>query len=85
MTGLPALVVDASDPTPPYEQLRRQLAELVGAGAAAKEIHSGAGDAALIVRVDPRQVPQKGETIWVAIRPGERHAFSAASGARINA
>jgi GntR family transcriptional regulator len=27
------LTVDAGDPTPPYEQLRRQLADLVGAGA----------------------------------------------------
>jgi len=27
-----ALRVDASDPTPPYEQLRRQLADLIGAG-----------------------------------------------------
>jgi DNA-binding transcriptional regulator YhcF (GntR family) len=32
VTGLPALVVDAVDPTPPYEQLRRQLADLIGAG-----------------------------------------------------
>ncbi|MDT0167288.1 sn-glycerol-3-phosphate ABC transporter ATP-binding protein UgpC [Actinotalea sp. AC32] len=57
--------------------------ELVGAGAAAREIHSGAGDAQVIVRVDPRQVPMKGDTIWVAIRPGERHVFSAANGQRI--
>jgi GntR family transcriptional regulator len=28
----PLLVVDTTDPTPPYEQLRRQLADLVGAG-----------------------------------------------------
>ena len=27
------LTVDPDDPTPPYEQLRRQLADLVGAGA----------------------------------------------------
>jgi GntR family transcriptional regulator len=27
------LVVDPGDPTPPYEQLRRQLLDLVGAGA----------------------------------------------------
>lgn len=32
MSGVPALVVDTRDPTPPYEQLRRQLAELIGAG-----------------------------------------------------
>jgi GntR family transcriptional regulator len=28
----PALVVSTDDPTPPYEQLRRQLADLIGAG-----------------------------------------------------
>ena len=28
----PALVVDTHDPTPPYEQLRRQLADLISAG-----------------------------------------------------
>jgi GntR family transcriptional regulator len=30
VTSPPTLVVDSADPTPPYEQLRRQLAELVG-------------------------------------------------------
>jgi GntR family transcriptional regulator len=29
MTGQPALIVDTGDPTPPYEQLRRQLALLI--------------------------------------------------------
>ena len=28
----PSLVVDTRDPTPPYEQLRRQLVDLIGAG-----------------------------------------------------
>jgi GntR family transcriptional regulator len=28
----PSLVVEADDPTPPYEQLRRQLVDLIGAG-----------------------------------------------------
>lgn len=32
MSGVPALVVDTTDPTPPYEQLRRQFADLIGAG-----------------------------------------------------
>ena len=32
MSGAPALVVDGADPTPPYEQLRRQLADLIGGG-----------------------------------------------------
>ena len=29
MTTRPALIVDTGDPTPPYEQLRRQLADLI--------------------------------------------------------
>jgi len=49
----------------------------------AASVHSGAGEAQVIVRVDPRQVPGKGETIWVKIRPGEQHLFHAGSGVRI--
>ncbi|WP_062530309.1 ABC transporter ATP-binding protein [Demequina rhizosphaerae] len=37
-----------------------------------------------IVRVDPRDVPSKGDTIWVSIRPGEQHVFSAATQQRIS-
>jgi multiple sugar transport system ATP-binding protein len=50
---------------------------------AAVSITSGAGDAQIIVRVDPRQVPAKGETIAVLIRTGEQHLFHAGSGERI--
>ncbi len=32
MSSVPALVVDTADPTPPYEQLRRQLADLISTG-----------------------------------------------------
>ena len=32
MTAPVALVVDPDDPTPPYEQLRRQVRDLVGGG-----------------------------------------------------
>jgi DNA-binding transcriptional regulator YhcF (GntR family) len=32
VTGRPVLSVDASDPTPPYEQLRRQFRDLIEAG-----------------------------------------------------
>ena len=32
----------------------------------------------VIVRIDPRSVPDKGERIWVAIRQGEQHLFSPA-------
>ena len=31
MTARPLLTVDTGNPTPPYEQLRRQLAELIQA------------------------------------------------------
>ncbi|WP_456786735.1 ABC transporter ATP-binding protein [Cellulomonas sp. P5_C5] len=51
----------------------------------ADAVHSGAGDAQVIVRVDPRQVPAKGETIYVRIREGETHLFHAGSGQRIEA
>ena len=33
MTGPPPLRVDTTDPTPPYEQLRRQFVDLIGSGA----------------------------------------------------
>ena len=59
--------------------------ELVNAGSAAKEIRSGAGEGEIIVRVDPRDVPRKGDTVWVGIRPGELHCFSASTGERLNA
>ena len=52
---------------------------------AAEHITSGAGDAQLIVRVDPRRVPMKGDHIWVKIREGESHVFSATSGERLPA
>jgi len=38
----------------------------------------------VVVRVDPRQVPQKGQTIAVRIRPGEQHLFHAGSGRRFD-
>ncbi|MGN8245077.1 ABC transporter ATP-binding protein [Cellulomonas soli] len=50
---------------------------------AAEAVTSGAGDAQVIVRVDPRQVPGKGQTIYVRIRTGEQHLFHAGSGERI--
>ncbi|MBO3085002.1 ABC transporter ATP-binding protein [Cellulomonas fengjieae] len=49
----------------------------------ADAVHSGAGDAQVIVRVDPRQVPMKGETIHIRIREGETHLFHAGSGERM--
>ncbi len=49
----------------------------------ATTIHSGAGDAQVIVRIDPRQVPAKGETISVKVRPNDLHLFHAGTGERI--
>ncbi|MCB2412819.1 sn-glycerol-3-phosphate ABC transporter ATP-binding protein UgpC [Demequina sp. TTPB684] len=49
-----------------------------------KDIHFAAGDSQMVVRIDPRDVPKKGDTIWVTIREGEQHTFSAASGARLS-
>ncbi|WP_084075154.1 ABC transporter ATP-binding protein [Demequina sp. NBRC 110052] len=42
------------------------------------------GSGEVIVRVDPRDVPKKGDSIWVKIREGEQHVFSAATGERIS-
>src|SRR5665647_3050627 len=53
-------------------------------GEAKKEISSGAGEGEIIVRVDPRNVPRKGDTVWVGIRTGELHCFSASTGERLN-
>ncbi|MFV0427182.1 MAG: ABC transporter ATP-binding protein [Beutenbergiaceae bacterium] len=53
------------------------------AGEAAEHISSGAGDAQVIVRIEPRQPPMKGDTIWVKIREGQEHVFSPATGKRL--
>jgi len=52
--------------------------------AGAARLTSGAGESQVIVRVDPRRVPAKGETIWVRVREGEQHAFHAGSGLRFD-
>jgi len=57
---------------------------LEGAHDEAENMHSGAGDAHVIVRVDPRSVPKMGDQIWVTIRPGTQHYFAAATGERIS-
>jgi multiple sugar transport system ATP-binding protein len=49
----------------------------------ASHISSGAGDAQIIVRGDPRKVPLKGDRIWATIRHGEDHMFSPSSGKRL--
>src|SRR5690625_5481 len=50
---------------------------------AAAHVSSGAGDARVIVRTDPREVPMKGDRIYVRIREGESHVFSTATGERL--
>ncbi|HLS24440.1 MAG TPA: sn-glycerol-3-phosphate ABC transporter ATP-binding protein UgpC [Beutenbergiaceae bacterium] len=50
---------------------------------AAEHVSSGAGDAQVIVRTDPREVPMKGDRIYVRIREGESHVFSTATGERL--
>jgi len=50
---------------------------------AAEAITSGAGESQMIVRVDPRRPPLKGDTVWVKIREGEQHHFSPATGLRL--
>jgi multiple sugar transport system ATP-binding protein len=57
--------------------------QLAGGGEAAEHISSGAGQSQVIVRVDPRRVPDKGSRRWVKIRPGEQHHFAAGSGLRL--
>ncbi|MBZ2197160.1 ABC transporter ATP-binding protein [Occultella gossypii] len=51
----------------------------------AEHVTSGAGEAQLIARVDPRRPPMKGDKIWVKVRPGEAHVFSSATGERLPA
>jgi len=51
----------------------------------AEHVTSGAGDAQVIVRTDPRQVPMKGDRIYVKIREGESRVFSSSTGERLPA
>jgi len=46
----------------------------------AKDINFSAGESQVVIRIDPRDVPAKGDSIWVTIREGEQHVFSAATG-----
>ncbi len=48
-------------------------------------IHFDAGEAQIIARIDPRDVPKKGDALWVKIRSGEAHTFSAKTGQRLEA
>ncbi|MDR2380574.1 MAG: sn-glycerol-3-phosphate ABC transporter ATP-binding protein UgpC [Bifidobacteriaceae bacterium] len=54
---------------------------LVGANPETTTLQGGS----LIARVNPRQVPAKGDVVYFTIRPGEQHNFSAATGERLPA
>jgi multiple sugar transport system ATP-binding protein len=62
------------------------LVEELGADAFAYcAAHVGDNDVDMIVRVDARAVPMKGDTLYVKPRASETHLFSASSGERIEA
>ncbi|GAA1730678.1 diacetylchitobiose ABC transporter ATP-binding protein MsiK [Isoptericola hypogeus] len=56
---------------------------LTGEFAQEAEVRSGAGENQVIVRIDPREVPMKGDTIHVSIKTGKAHLFSASTGNRL--
>ena len=59
--------------------------ELVGAEGSDDKLGSGEDSSQIIVRVPPRTAPDAGETVYVRIKPGEEHIFSASTGERLPA
>ena len=59
--------------------------ELVGAEESEAKLGSGEDSSQIIVRVPPRTAPEPGETVYVRIRPGQEHIFSASTGERLPA
>ena len=59
--------------------------ELVGAEGSEEKLGSGEDSSQIIVRVPPRTAPEPGETVYVRIKPGEEHIFSASTGKRLPA
>ena len=59
--------------------------ELVGAEGSEGKLGSGEDSSQIIVRVPPRTAPEPGETVYVRIKPGEEHIFSASTGQRLPA
>ncbi|CAM2917595.1 ABC transporter ATP-binding protein [Actinomyces slackii] len=57
--------------------------ELVGAEDSDAKLGSGEDSSQIIVRVPPRTAPEPGETVYVRIRPGQEHIFSASTGERL--
>ena len=56
--------------------------ELVGSEGSEAKLGSGEDSSQIIVRVPPRTAPEPGETVYVRIRPGQEHIFSASTGER---
>ena len=59
--------------------------ERVGAEESEAKLGSGEDSSQIIVRVPPRTAPEPGETVYVRIRPGQEHIFSASTGKRLPA
>ena len=59
--------------------------ELVGSEGSEAKLGSGEDSSQIIVRVPPRTAPEPGETVYVRIRPGQEHIFSASTGKRLPA
>ncbi|MCK6212464.1 sn-glycerol-3-phosphate ABC transporter ATP-binding protein UgpC [Georgenia sp. EYE_87] len=57
--------------------------ELAGDREMNEHLGSGEDSDQIIVRIDPRDVPMKGDKIHVRIREGEQHVFSSATGRRL--
>lgn len=57
--------------------------ELHGSEELRAKLGSGEDADQLIVRVPPHSAPDKGEVLWVKVRPGEQHNFSAKDGKRL--
>ncbi|WP_448070860.1 ABC transporter ATP-binding protein [Georgenia yuyongxinii] len=58
--------------------------ELHGSRELVEHLGSGEDQSQIIVRIDPRDVPMKGDLIHVRIREGEQHVFSSATGERLS-
>ena len=59
--------------------------ELVGSEGSEAKLGSGEDSSQIIVRVPPRTAPEPGETVYVRIKPGQEHIFSASTGERLPA
>ncbi len=82
--------LDVTEPAPDAIGVNVHIVEELGSDAfvygslAGGDSSEPASDVEVVVRIDPRQVPDKGQTIAVRIRPGEQHLFHAGSGERFS-